>query len=88
MCFCQRFECWKVGTVMDHMNGGCGTDCGDGVGQWGRKWPGYGGLCVQEEEEEFELNAPWNGEPVEVLEDWGDVGERTCSGVLDVLEFI
>lgn len=47
-------------------------------------------FCVKEEE--FELDVPWDWEPVKVLEDGGDVvvgvGEQVSSGVLDVLEFI
>ena len=43
------------------------------------------------EEKDFELDTLWNWEPVEVLENRSDVipgagvGEKTCSGVLDVL---
>ena len=46
------------------------------------------------EEEDFELNALWDREPVEVLEDGGNVftgagvGEQTSSRVLNVMEFI
>ena len=45
-------------------------------------------------EEDFEFNLLWDGEPVKVLEDRGNVvtgagvGEQTSSRVLDVLEFI
>ena len=56
-----------------------------------------GGLVMEgfvSEEKEFELDALWDREPVEVLEDRGDVvtgtgmGEQTGSRVLNVLEFI
>ena len=56
-----------------------------------------GGLVVKgfvSEKKEFKVNALWDGEPVEILEDGGDVvtgagvSEQTCGGVLDVLDFI
>ena len=44
------------------------------------------------EEKDFVLYPLWDGEPVEVLENRGDVitgaGEQAPSRVLDVLEFI
>ena len=43
------------------------------------------------EQEDFELYTVWDGEPVQFLEDRGDVfsgaGEQAGSGVLNVLEF-
>ena len=56
-----------------------------------------GGLVVEGfvgEEEDFEVDALRDREPVELLEDWGDVvtgagvGEQAGGGVLDVLKFI
>lgn len=58
------------------------------VSEVGRGLVMEGFVC---EEEDFELNALWNWEPVEFLEDRSDVitgagvGEQTCSRVLDVL---
>ncbi len=55
-----------------------------------------GGLDMEgfmREEKDFELDLLWDREPVEVLEDRGDVvtgvgvGERVSSRVLDILEF-
>lgn len=46
------------------------------------------------EEEYFVLDAVQDGEPVEILEDWGDVitgagvSEEAGSRVLDILQFI
>ena len=45
-------------------------------------------------DEYFEVDPVFNGEPVEVVEDWGDVvsltsvGEEAGSRVLDVLKFV
>ncbi len=56
-----------------------------------------GGLVVEgfmSEEKDFKLDPLWDREPVEVLEDRGDmvtgarVGEQASSRVLDILEFI
>ena len=61
------------------------------VSEVGRGLVMEGFVC---EEEDFELNALWDREPVEVLEDGGNVftgagvGEQTSSTVLNVLELI
>lgn len=64
--------------------GGATRECGGGAVQWGRRGPGYGGLCSWGEE--FWTQSV----PVEVLVDRGDAvtGEQTSSRILDVLKSI
>ena len=50
--------------------------------------------CFMGEQEDFECDAVWDGEPVKILKDRGDMiprmgtGEEACGGVLDVLKFV
>ena len=50
--------------------------------------------CFVGDEECFEVDSLFDGQPVEIMEDWGDVlsgagaGEEAGGRVLDILEFI